>query len=75
MKKWFIPLLIFAMLTEPAAVSAEENNEGTVIIVDDWGAEQSAVSDTYDVDPFIPMTMDKAVFGYDDRITVYEPSV
>ncbi len=75
MKKWFIPLLIFAMLTEPAAVSAEENNEGTVIVVDDWGAEQSAVSDTYDVDPFIPMTMDKAVFDYDDRITVYEPSV
>ena len=67
-------LLMLGMTVVPAW--AAEDNEGTVIVVDDWSAvsEPEADDEPYESDPFIPEEADKTVFGSDNRITVYQPS-
>lgn len=83
MKKWFVISLTMAMLSVPAVVFADESsqsNEGTVIVVDVWDAEES---DIHEEEPFIPGDIDKAalapedvnksIIGTDDRVMVNDP--
>ena len=75
MRRWLLLALALTLLIGTNAALAEERNEGTVIVVDDWGAAEDAVSELVEVEPFVPDSMDRAVFGYDGRITVANPSV
>lgn len=90
MKKWIVPALLLALLVAlfaPAALSeeAEESNEGEVIVIDDldelddFGEDEDGENDAPEADedcqPFIPEQVDRAIFGPDNRIRVYEPSV
>lgn len=76
MKKLLIIMMFFVQLILFATVFAEQGNEGIVHIINNW--ELPADADVPDfpneVSPFIPENMDKAIFGTDNRITVYNPS-
>ena len=74
MKKRIVLTLICALLLMPAAW-AEEDNEGTVIVIDDWTATEDAAPEaSTEEDPFVPDTVDRAVFNADGRVTVFNPA-
>ena len=74
MKKWIVLTLICTLLLMPAAW-AEEDNEGTVIVIDDWTATEDAAPEaSTEEDPFVPDTVGRAVFNADGRVTVFNPA-
>ena len=73
MKKLCLFLVICLMTSMLFSVPAfaeteeEEDNSGTITIVEDDGAEIPELTQIEESEPFVPEGVEKAVFGHDDR--------
>lgn len=78
MKKILSLILILFLLAVPACLAEQEAEEATAIgtLIENMDETTEIPADLVaECDPFVPDDLDRTIIGYDDRITITDPSV